>query len=195
MYHCFAGPGEYKVEVGIHELSCAMGRCRQLKFKLFRSRRNVTWDTEIKSGLKSSKPRLALSEPLIKLGHLENGTTQATFELPGKWYCHQFSSPHAQRGLHCCWRVRRSLWENSACLTVEALKGPGGMPVLARKVKCLSEEGEGTSSRVSTGLCSTVEMILVFSSKTLLSEVHQWARFLGSWSSPRVHVLIQLNSS
>lgn len=36
------------------------------------------------------------------------------------------------------------------------------MSVLALKVKCLSEEGEGTSNRISIGLLSTVEIILVF---------------------------------
>lgn len=54
-----------------------------------------------------------------------------------------------------------SLRENSACLIGEALQGTGGMSVLARKVKRLSEEGEGKSDGISTGLFSTVEIILV----------------------------------
>ena len=49
----------------------------------------MTCDTEVKAGGKSSEPCRALSEPLVKLAHVEDSTTQAPFELPGKWDCHQ----------------------------------------------------------------------------------------------------------
>lgn len=159
MYHCFAGPGEYKGRKGHPGEVLCHEWMQKAQVQTVQVMQNRDLRYLMRTGLKSSEPCLALSETLIKLAHSEYGATQATSELSPI-----LLTTHLQR-LRCCWRVsessrkvgmldRRSSSRDRRHVCVS-------MSVLAWKVNVLVKKGKGGAIESALDW-SALEIILVF---------------------------------